>query len=122
LAAAWEQVLTSSGSLKGRLGCLPHSRRKHWVYIVGKIERHKPMSAKMVNECGGEKAIKRVLRRSGSREYFKDGEWTDNPEEANSFSDAVEVAEICARYGLTDVELAIRFDAGAGEFFCTAIC
>jgi hypothetical protein len=79
------------------------------------------MSAKMLSERGEEKAIKRFLRRSGSREYFKDGGWTDNPEEANNFSDAVEVAEICARYGLTDVELALRFEAGAGDVFCTAI-
>jgi hypothetical protein len=79
------------------------------------------MSAKLLSECAEEKVIKRVLRRSGSREYFKDGGWTDNPQEANSFSDAVEVAEICARYGLKDVELALRFDAGAGDVFCTAI-
>ena len=79
------------------------------------------MSAKLLSECAEEKVIKRVLRRSGSREYFKDGGWTDNPEEANNFSDAVEVAEICARYGLTDVELALRFEAGAGDVFCTAI-
>jgi hypothetical protein len=79
------------------------------------------MSAKLLSECAEEKVIKRVLRRSGSRDYFKDGGWTDNPQEANSFSDAVEVAEICARYGLKDVELALRFDAGAGDVFCTAI-
>jgi hypothetical protein len=80
------------------------------------------MSAKLLGGNGEEKAIKRVLRRSRSREYFKDGGWTNNPDEADSFSDAVEVAEICARYGLRDVELALRFDAGAGDVFCTAIC
>ena len=79
------------------------------------------MSAKMLSGCGEKKAIKRVLRRTGSGEYFKDGGWTVNPAEANSFSDAVEVAEICARYRLMDVELAIRFDTGAGDVFCTAI-
>jgi len=79
------------------------------------------MPAKMLNNRSEEKTIKRVLRRSGSGEYFKDGGWTDNPVEANTFSDAVEVAEICARYGLTDVELALCFDVGGGDLFCTTI-
>jgi hypothetical protein len=84
-------------------------------------EMHKLMSAQKPSEGGGEMGVKRVLRRGGSREYFKDGGWTDNPEEANSFSDPVEVAETCARYGLTGVELALRIDARATDLFCTAI-
>lgn len=79
------------------------------------------MSAKYLSEANGHKRIKRFVRRSGSRHYFKDGGWTDNPEEASSFCDAVEVAEICARYGLTDVELALRYDAGLVDLFCTPI-
>ncbi len=79
------------------------------------------MSAKTLSERCEEKCIKRILRRSGSLEYFKDGEWTEDPEEASSFHDAVEAAEICARYGLTGVELALRYASGASDFFCTPI-
>ncbi len=79
------------------------------------------MPARMLTECAQQPAVKRLLRRCGSGEYFKDGGWTDNAAEASSFSDAVEVAEVCARYGLTDVELALQFDTVAGDVFCTAI-
>jgi hypothetical protein len=65
--------------------------------------------------------MKRVLRHKASREYFKDGGWTNNPEEANSFSDVVEVAETCARYGLNDVEIALRVHSQAADVFCTTI-
>ena len=80
------------------------------------------MSGRMLRECTEPKVIKRLLRRSGSGEYFKDGGWTGNPEEASTFADAVQVAEICARYGLRDVELALRYNAAAGDLFCTEIC
>ncbi len=79
------------------------------------------MPAKVLSGGAADWTIKRVLRHRRSQEYFKDGGWTNKPEEANSFSDIVEAAEICARYGLSDVELAIRFDVGAGDVFCTAI-
>ncbi len=79
------------------------------------------MSAKMLSPCTGNRGIRRFLRHKGSQEYFKDGGWTNNPEEANSYSDILEAAEICARYELSDVELAIRFDVGAGDVFCTAL-
>ncbi len=75
----------------------------------------------MLSDCAEERAIKRVLRHRGSQEYFKDDGWTNKPEEANSFFDVVEAAEICARYGLSDVELAIRFELGTGDVFCTWI-
>ena len=72
--------------------------------------------------CAEEKTIRRVLRRSDSPEYFREDGWTRNPDEAKSLSDAVEVAEICARYGLNNVELALRLGAGGGDMFCTTIC
>jgi hypothetical protein len=73
------------------------------------------------NGNGQNHAIKRVLRRRNSRQYFKDGGWTTNPSEANGFSDVVEVAEICARYDLSDVELALRFESSGCDVFCTPI-
>jgi hypothetical protein len=63
------------------------------------------------------KPVRRLLRHEDSEEYFKDGRWTANPEEASNFSDALEVAETCARYNLSDVEMAIRFEARAGDMF-----
>ncbi len=79
------------------------------------------MPAKTLNQTIQDKPIKRFLRHRASREYFKDGNWTSNPDEASSFSDVVEVAETCARYGLSDVELALRFDSGVCDVFCTPI-
>jgi hypothetical protein len=79
------------------------------------------MAARKVhNGNGNGHNIKRVLRHRDSREYFKDGGWTNNPNEADCFSDVVEAAEICARYRLNDVELALRFETGC-DVFCTPI-
>ena len=78
------------------------------------------MAARKLRRNGNGPAIKRVLRHKKSREYFKDGGWTADPNDAKCFSDAVEVAETCCRYQLNDVELALRFDQGC-EVFCTPI-
>jgi hypothetical protein len=66
-------------------------------------------------------AIKRLLRHRGTREFFKDDGWTENPDEARSFSDVVEVAEVCARHGLSDVEIALRVETRACDVFCTPV-
>lgn len=79
------------------------------------------MVARKVNGNEQQQTIKRVLRHKDSREYFKDGGWTSNPSEASCFSDVVEAAEICTRYHLSDVELALRFESGACDVFCTPI-
>ncbi len=79
------------------------------------------MAARKGSKNGNGEAIKRVLRHKNSHEYFKDGDWTENPNEANSFSDVVEVVEICTRYGLRDVELALRFETAECDVFCTPI-
>ena len=79
------------------------------------------MAARIIDKNRQRETIKRVLRHKRSQEYFKDGGWTDNPNEADCFSDAVEVAETCARYGLSDVELALRFESAGCDVFCTSI-
>jgi hypothetical protein len=79
------------------------------------------MSAKTLHSAAAEQTIKRLLRHRASRTYFKNGDWTSNPDEASSFLDIVEAAEVCARYGLNDMELALRFDRGANDVFCTPI-
>ena len=66
-------------------------------------------------------AIKRLLRHRGTREYFKDDGWTENPDEARSFSDVVEVAEVCVRHVLSDVEIALRVETRACDVFCTPV-
>ncbi len=65
--------------------------------------------------------IKRLLRRTGTQEYFTEQGWTQNPKEAKSFYDVIEVAETCARCRLDDVELAIRMDVQATDLFCTPL-
>lgn len=79
------------------------------------------MSAKIDSNGARKKAIKRILRDRESRKYFKDGNWTDNPGEANTYADVVEVAETCSRYGLKNVELALRFDTAEFDLFCLRI-
>ncbi len=78
------------------------------------------MAARHLNGNGDGQTIKRVLRNRNSKEYFKDGGWTSNPNEASCFSDVVEAAETCAHYRLNDVELALRFETGC-DVFCTPI-
>ena len=78
------------------------------------------MSAKSLQSTQ-DQTVKRVLRHRASREYFKNGGWTSNPQEADNFGDIVEVAQICARYGLSDVELALRYSSGTHDLFCTPI-
>ena len=73
------------------------------------------------NGNGNVHKIKRVLRHKNSKEYFKDGGWTSTPKDANGFSDVVEVVQICTRYGLNDVELALQFESSDCDVFCTSI-
>jgi hypothetical protein len=77
------------------------------------------MSARTLSH--GQIDIKRVLRRIDSQQYFQQGAWTADPTQAQTFEDVVQAAEACARYGLMDVELALRFDKGAGDFFSVVI-
>jgi hypothetical protein len=78
--------------------------------------------AKSPKVPGEEVTIKRLLRRQSTHKFFKeDAGWTDNPAEAKCFLDVVEVAEICARCGLDDVEVTLRLDSQASDFFCVPV-
>ena len=78
--------------------------------------------AKSSRVPGGEATIKRLLRRQSTQKFFKDDAgWTDNPAEAKCFLDVVEVAETCARCGLDDVEVTLRLDVQACDFFCITV-
>jgi hypothetical protein len=79
------------------------------------------MARKIKKHPTTEIPVRRLLRRKGSGEYFRDGGWTTDPNEARNFSDALEVAETCARVGLSGVELTLRLGSGTSDVFCTPI-
>ena len=79
------------------------------------------MSAKALNDWSMQKPIRRLLRDINSQEYFKEGGWTANPDEAKNFANELEVAQTCALYGLSNVELALRFESLANDVFCATI-
>ena len=78
--------------------------------------------ATMWNSRTEEQAVKRLLRRKDTAEYFKGDGWTGNPGEAKTFSDSLEAAETCARLQLSNVELALRVESGDFDMFCTPMC
>ena len=80
------------------------------------------MASKSKSNSIHQERAKRILRHRSSNEYFKEGAWTDNPEEATNFEDIVEAAETCSRFGLQNVELAVRLSAHASDMFATALC
>ncbi len=63
--------------------------------------------------------VKRLLRCRSSQEYFNGEGWTANADEAKTFADVIEVAEACARHGLSDVEVALHVERC--EVFCTPL-
>jgi hypothetical protein len=79
------------------------------------------MSGKSDSESAFTKPVRRFLRHRASHTYFKDGGWTADPAEANTYSDVLEVAEACARYRLSDVEVALRYERSSCDLFCTPL-
>ena len=76
--------------------------------------------AKIFDNGNQDHEIKRLLRHRVTGEYFKHDGWTKNPVEAASFGNVVEVAEVCARRGLIDVELTLCASGSEhAELFCT---
>lgn len=67
------------------------------------------------------RGVKRLLRREGSQEYFKQNGWTVNVEEALTFSDSVEAAETCVRCDLRHVELVLRMETAECDVFCISL-
>ena len=63
----------------------------------------------------------RVIRRINTQEYFASDGWTSNPEEALTFSGALEAAQTAVEYGLTDVEVALRLAGAESDLFCSAL-
>ena len=79
----------------------------------------------MANKWNGnlqQQAVRRLLRRKDTSQYFDGNGWTDDPARAQMFSDALEAASTCGRFKLTNMELALRVEPGACDVFCTTIC
>ena len=60
-------------------------------------------------------AARQVLRHRPSQRYFKDGQWTNNPNEASEFGTIREAVETCVRNELQEVDLILRFDGTSTE-------
>lgn len=66
-------------------------------------------------------SVRRVLRRKYSREYFTGHGWTPHLDKARSYSDSIEAAQTCVRWGLDDVEMVLHVSGGSSDFFCTEL-
>ncbi len=75
----------------------------------------------LVNEHIKERPIRRVLRRKQTQEYFTGRGWTREAEQALTFRDCVEAAQICAHCGFSDVEMVLRIQGGTADLYCTAL-
>ena len=78
--------------------------------------------ANLWNDSFQEQPVKRLLRRKDTKQYFNGDGWTDDPAQAQTFSDVLEAASTCSRFKLTNVELALRVEPGACDVFCTQMC
>ena|SRR5712691_4033316 len=62
-------------------------------------------------------SVRRLIRSLKSCQYFRNGQWTSDPDLADHFPDAGKVVEACVRYHLVDVELVLqRTDESSGFF------
>ncbi len=67
------------------------------------------------------RVIRRVLRHKHSKEYFRTDGWTSHVEEAHTFQDALEAAEVCAIYGLSGVEIVLRVKGATSDLYCVDV-
>ena len=54
--------------------------------------------------------MKRILRDPKTFSYFREGQWTPDPAQAQHFPDSGKVIETCLRYHLTEVELVLQLN------------
>ena len=72
-----------------------------------------------MRELKGERAIRRLVRRRQSEDYFTGSGWTKDPDQARSFANSLEAAQTCLRHGLVDMEMVLRVVGGSSDLFCT---
>jgi hypothetical protein len=65
--------------------------------------------------------VRRLLRKKNTEQYVTDNAWTHSPDDAKVFTDILEAAQEYARRDLHDVEVTLRIDAHACDFFCTKL-
>ncbi len=74
-----------------------------------------------IEEVSGLPRAQRVLRCCKSQLYFMENGWTDDPSQAEIFSDEKQAARVCAKHDLRDVELVVRSPANGRHPFGTVV-
>jgi hypothetical protein len=64
-----------------------------------------PVSARATQSA---QTVRRLIRSLKSCQYFRNGQWTADPNLAEHFPDAGKVVDACVRYHLVDVELVLQ--------------
>jgi hypothetical protein len=77
--------------------------------------------AEALKQPARQKFINRMIRCRRTFRYFKNGDWTEDPVQASTFSDQIEVVRTCVRYGLNNIGLVLRVPGGETDLFCTPI-
>ncbi len=62
-------------------------------------------------------AMRRVIRRVTSHEYFRKGQWTIDPSQAEDFCNSAQAIEACLRYHLRDIELVLQLHEAPEEAY-----
>ncbi len=63
--------------------------------------------------------MRRLVKSLRTHEYFRQGQWTLNPVEAQDFPDSGKAIDTCLKYHLTDVELVLQLGAEPRDAFDT---
>jgi hypothetical protein len=63
--------------------------------------------------------MRRLVKSLKTQEYFSQGHWTHEANQAQHFPDAGNAIDTCLRYHLTDVELVLQLNAEPQEAFDT---
>ncbi len=64
-------------------------------------------------------SVRRLIRSLTSCEYFRAGQWTPDPNQADHFPDGGKVVEACIRHHLVDVELVLELSTEPSGVFET---
>lgn len=83
---------------------------------LGRIIMKENFMAMPRNQLTG---VKRLIRKRNTQQYATDDSWTRDPCEAMVFDDILEAAQICSVRQLHDVEITLRLEAHACDFFHT---
>ncbi len=61
--------------------------------------------------------MRRVIRNVTSHEYFRKGQWTFDPSQAEDFCNSAQAIETCLRYHLRDIELVLQLNEAPQEAY-----